>query len=192
MRFSRGSEGQAFLHSLASMDVPWCKSRTDGRKGDHIETVSFHGTRGKTIYLRAYDKGVESKTLPPGERIRVERQRRYRKEREQTVAQLASADLHSIYLGKEFASLVNLPTATVCDVPEALQVLWERAGDWQQFERLAGYIVAGHAIDYPRATSYRRPAELRSLGIYVDPAQIERVEVPVGRYLHALSSAWAA
>jgi hypothetical protein len=192
LRFSRGNEGQAFLHALGSLDVPWCKTRTDGRKGDHIESVSFHGTRGKTIYLRAYDKGIESGTAIAGLRIRVERQKRYRKQREQTVGMLQSANLHSAYLGREFARLVNLPSATVCDVPAALNVLWGRCESPFQMERLAGYLVVGEQLDYGDHIIRRRQSELRQLGIFVDPTQIERVEVPVGRYLGALAAAWAA
>lgn len=192
LRFARGDAGRAFLHALSTMDVPWCKSRTDGRKGDGIETVSFHGTRGKTIYLRAYDKGVESETAPPGERIRVERQKRFRKTREPDVFDITSANLHSMYVGREFRHLVDLPTATVTDVPGALQTLWERAETPQQAERMAGYIVMGSVLDYERPTRYRRAAELRSLGICVDHTQTERVEVPVGRYLETLAAVWAA
>jgi hypothetical protein len=192
LRFSRGSAGRAFLHSLSAADVPWCKSRTDGRKGEGIETVSFHGTTGKTVYLRAYDKGIESGTAPAGERIRVERQRRFRKTREPSLAMLSSADLHSMYIGREFAHLQNLKTATVCDVEGAIETLWERAESAAQFERMIGFIVAGNVIDYGHATRYARAAELRSLGIFVDHTQRERLEVPVGRYLQTLSSAWAA
>lgn len=192
LRFSDARAGSAFLHSLASLDVPWCKSRVDGRKGDHIETVSFHGTRGATIYLRAYDKGVESGTAPAGTRIRVERQRRFRKEREPSPTDFAVSDIRRAYLGREFKLLADLPSATVCDVPEALQVLLDSATTWRQFERLAGFITAGGYIEYPRDKAYARAAELRTLGIFVDPTQRERLEVPVGRYLQALASAWAA
>lgn len=196
LRFSDAYEGSAFLHSLAALDVPWCKSRTDGRKGDHIETVSFHGTQGKTIYLRAYDKGVESGTAGPGLRIRVERQKRFRKDREQNVSMFAASDVRSLFVGREFAKLTNLPNALVCDVPEALSALCEVApqAGWsdRKIEMYAGYLVIGHFLDYERATFYRRAAELRDLGIFVDPTQIERLEVPVGRYLQALASAWAA
>lgn len=192
LRFADPRAGSAFLHSLASLDVPWCKSRVDGRKGDHIETVSFHGTSGATIYLRAYDKGVESKTAQPGIRIRVERQRRFRKVREQLPEDFLASDLRSAYLGREFKLLADLPSATVCDVPEALDALIDKAQTWRQFERLAGYICAGGYIEYPRDKEYARLAELRQLGIFVDPTQRERLEVPVGRYLQALASAWAA
>jgi len=192
LRFSDTRAGSAFLHSLASLDVPWCKSRVDGRKGDHIETVSFHGTRGSTIYLRAYDKGVESGTAQAGYRIRVERQKRYRKEREPTPADFAVSDIRSAYLGREFRLLSDLPSATVCDVPDAMETLLDTASGWRQFERLAGFITAGAYIEYPRDKGYARMAELRSLGIFIDPAAKERFEVPVGRYLQVLASAWAA
>jgi hypothetical protein len=192
LRFGDPREGSAFLHSLASLDVPWCKSRVDGRKGDHIETVSFHGIRGATIYLRAYDKGVESGTDKVGTRIRVERQKRYRKTRELLPDDFAVTDIRKAYLGREFKLLSDLPSAVVCDLPEALVVLRDRLLPWQQMERLGGYLCFGQWIDYPRMTHYRRLAELRELGIFVDPTQRERIEVPVGQYLQTLASAWAA
>jgi hypothetical protein len=192
MRFSDPSEGSAFLHSLSALDVPWCKSRVDGRKGTNIETVSFHGTRGKTIYLRAYDKGVESRTERAGQRIRVERQKRYRKEREPSVGQLQDSDLRKAFWGREFARLSELPSATVCDVAGALDVLYERCESWQKFERLAGYIVVGRLIDYDSVTKWRRESEMRALGLSVDPTQVERLDVPVGRYIQTLGAAWAA
>jgi len=192
LRFANRSAGRAFLHALSTMDVPWCKSRTDGRKGDGIETVSFHGTRGKTIYLRAYDKGIESGTAPSGERIRVERQKRFRKEREPVATEIKSAELHRMFVGREFQHLVDLPSAVVVDVAGALHELWQRCETWQEFERLAGYLTAGSVIDYPRHILYRRAAEIRKLGINIDHTQYERLEVPVGRYLQTLAAVWAA
>jgi len=193
LRFSDPSEGSAFLHSLASLDVPWCKSRVDGRKGSKIETVSFHGARGKTIYLRAYDKGIESGTDKPGVRIRVERQKRFRKSREPFGQDFAVSDLRKAYWGREFSRLADLPTATVCDVRGALETLAERAPTYALMERLAGYIVVGGLIEYSQPTRWRRESELRNLGIFVDPGtQVERLEVPVGAYLQTLGAAWAA
>jgi len=192
LRFSDPAYGSAFLHSLASLDVPWCKSRTDGRKGNNIETVSFHGTQGRTILLRAYDKGVESRTAEPGVRLRMERQKRYRKEREPDVEMFSTSNVRALFLGREFAKLAELPSATVCNVPESLDVLWKSSASWNQFERLAGHIVAGSYINYPRHIRFRREAELRGLGIFIDPTQAVPLEVPVGRYLQALASAWAA
>jgi hypothetical protein len=193
LRFTDGSEGSAFLHSLSSLDVPWAKTRVDGKKGSKIETVSFHGTRGKTIYLRAYDKGVESGTAKPGIRIRMERQKRFRKTAEPSSEAFQLYDLRKVFWGREFAKLVDLPSATVCDVRGALEALTERCESYSQLERLAGYVVVGGLIDYGRSTRYSRESEMRDLGIFVDPGtQVERLEVPVGAYLQTLGAAWAA
>jgi hypothetical protein len=192
LHFADGQEGSAFLHSLSALDVPWCKVRTDGRKGEHIETVSFHGTTGKTIYLRAYDKGVESGTALPGVRIRVERQKRFRKDREPSVMDFSEGDLRRVYVGREFGKLSELPYATVCDVPDALTTLLESGASDSVIERMAGFLVVGQYLDYPRTSFYRRAAQLRALGIFVDPTQIERLQVPIGAYLQALASSWAA
>ena len=72
-------DGLAFLHALSLADVPWAKVGTEGKKRERIETVAFRSVRGRTVLMRAYDKGVESGTARPGEMIRLERQRRYRK-----------------------------------------------------------------------------------------------------------------
>jgi hypothetical protein len=193
LRFSSSEEGSAFLHSLAGLDVPWCKSRVDGRKGEHIETVSFHGTRGKTIYLRAYDKGVESHSDRAGVRIRVERQKRYRKDREPLASELDVADLRRAYWGREFEKLADLPSATIADLRGCLSSIYERATSWNQAYRLAGYTVLGGLMgdEMPMDAQYRFRSELRSLGIFHDPAQVERLEVPVGQYLQTLGAAWA-
>jgi len=192
LTFRHGEAGQAFLHALSNADIPWCKSRTDGVKGRGIETVSFHGVQGKTVYLRAYDKGVESDTAAPGIRIRVERQKRWRKVREPFMHEVSGADLHSWYVGREFARLQDLPTAYVVDVAGAIDVLWESCESPEQMERMVAYVVAGRIIDYHPKSRLRRAAELRSLGVVIDYAQQERLEVPVGRYLQSLASAWAA
>lgn len=197
LRFSSGVEGGAFLHSLAALDVPWCKSRVDGRKGDSIETVSFHGVRGKTIYLRAYDKGVESGTAAPGKRIRVERQKRFRKTREPMAADLNVVDLRKWYIGREFEKLSDLPSSTVVDIRGALSVLMEAEYlTGAEKLRLAGYSVLGRYLEeageIPSRSARRYRAELRSAGISLDPTQVGRLEVPVGRYLQTLGAAWAA
>lgn len=192
LRFADGNDGSAFLHSLKGLDVPWCKARVDGLKGSHIENVSFHGTRGKTIYLRAYDKGIEAETDPAGIRIRMERQKRFRKSREPFPNEITDSVAQVFYLGREFEKLAQLPTATVCDLPDALVTLCERAETYAQLERLAGYLTVGHYVDYERTTRWRRESELRSLGIFVDPTQVERLEVPVGQYLQTLAAAWAS
>lgn len=194
LRFSDGQEGSAFLHSLAGLDVPWCKSRVDGKKGGNVETVSFHGTRGRTIYLRAYDKGIESGSDGPGVRIRVERQKRYRKDREPTASSLNVVDLRKIYWGREFDKLVDLPIATIADLRGCLMAIYEWAETPQQAMRLAGFALLGEMLrdEMHDSMFYRYKSELRQIGVFYDPTQLERLEVPVGQYLQTLGAAWAA
>jgi len=194
LRFSDGGEGSAFLHSIAALDVPWSKIRVDGLKGGDIETVSLHGTSGSQIALRAYDKGVESGTDPRGQRIRVERQKRFRKALEPLSSEFLRSDLGAAYLGREFKRLAQLESAVFVDVPSSIEAIYERAETWQQAERLAGFVVLGKYLrtEMERTSYYRRQGELRSLGVFVQGAEIERLEVPVGRYFQTLGSAWAA
>jgi hypothetical protein len=44
--------------------------------------------RGRSVALRCYDKGKESETCTPGMWLRLERQRRWRKEQEHSGALL--------------------------------------------------------------------------------------------------------
>jgi hypothetical protein len=104
-------------------------------------------------------------------------------------------DLRKWYLGREFEPLSDLPCATIADLRGALISIAQKSSlSPQQKMRLAGYAVLGRYIEdeIPRTTIYRLRSELRQAGIFVDPTQIERLEVPVGRYLQTLSSAWAA
>jgi len=194
LRFQSSAEGSAFLHSLAGLDVPFAKARVDGLKGSHIESVSFHGTSGKTIHLRAYDKGVESGSDPAGRRIRVERQKRFRKSVEPTSQDFVFSDLKRAFWGREFKKLTTLDTAVVANLPDSLLALYERADSWSQAARLGGFLVFGRLLEeeMSRAAVYRFRSELRSLGIFVNDAVVERLEVPVGKYLQTLGAAWAA
>jgi len=75
-----------FLHALSLADVPWAKVGTEGKKRECIQTVNFRSVRGRTILMRAYDKGIESGVASPGELIRFERQRRYHERDELSVS----------------------------------------------------------------------------------------------------------
>jgi hypothetical protein len=57
LRFDDGRDGLSFLHALSQADVPWAKVGTEGKKRDRIQTVNFRSVRGRTILMRAYDKG---------------------------------------------------------------------------------------------------------------------------------------
>jgi hypothetical protein len=188
LRFSRGDEGIAFLHALRALDVPWGKVGSEGGKGGAIETVYVRGMNGRTVHARAYDKGVESQTDAPGRRVRYERQHRARKAREQTVAQFLAGDLRAHFLGR-LVKYQATDRVVVSDVVGALDALTECSIAATKRNRLAGYLIFGRAGMHVRARQ-RYDAELRSLGIALDPTVPDRLTVPVGRHLQALASAW--
>jgi hypothetical protein len=195
LRFDDGADGLAFLHALSLADVPWAKVGTEGKKRDHVQTVNFRSVRGRTILMRAYDKGVESSLASPGELIRFERQRRYRKRDELSVAAALDLDMPGLFVGRELESLVRVTAEVVCDQWGAIDRLNElvRWG-WikpPKADALAGFLVrvgAGHK----QSTWYGRWAALRELGIVIDPLARNRSSVPVGRHLRAMVAQLAA
>jgi|GEM_PF-6316760 len=192
LRFSRGDEGQAFLHALRALDVPHGKVGMDGGKAGAIETVYVRGITGRSVHMRAYDKGLEAGTDGPGRRIRVERQIRPRKSREQTVAMFQASNTRAAFLGR-LAAFQDVPSVCVADAAGAIDRLAELhdqgAISGSQLHRLTGYVVhRGRGLS--RTRRYAHAQELRAVGVAFDPVALERSVVPVGRYLRALAAAW--
>jgi hypothetical protein len=189
LRFGDGREGLAFLQALSSIDVPWCKVGIEGRRGDSVETVYARSTNGRSVLWRAYDKGVESDTAAPGERIRWERQIRMRKVREQTVEQFLEGDLRAAFVGR-LRRVASIGDVVVADVVGAVERLGELALPPTKRDRLTGYLLWGGRGDYAPRTAQRLRAELRELGVGLDSAQPVRLVVPVGRHLRTLAAMW--
>lgn len=187
LAFDDGAEGLALLAALSSTDVPWLKIGTEGRKRDELETVYARTARGRSVVFRVYDKGIEQGTHPAGERIRFERQRRYRKDRARTVAEWRAASLPGWFAGRELGKLWTRSDGfTVCDRGAAGQVLAEkaRAGalTWQAAERLVGYVtLRGEGMN--DRTQRRRESELRDVGIAIETRELGRRDVDVPGYL---------
>ena len=99
LRFIDGREGHEFLRALSYVDLPWLKVGTEGGKRDRLETVYHRNVRGRSVALRCYDKGVESKTCTPGMWLRLERQRRSRKDQEGTVQDVIGRGLAEAFGG---------------------------------------------------------------------------------------------
>lgn len=195
LRFASGRDGLAFLHALSLADVPWAKVGTEGKKRDRIETVAFRAVRGRAVLMRAYDKGVEAGTAAPGEIIRFERQRRFRKRREPAVDQAATFNLDDVFVGRELRSLVDTSAEVVCDRWGAIDRLNELAHceviSSSKADLLAGFL-ARPSTGYKASTLYSRWADLRRLGIIVDPLARDRAAVPVARYLREMVDQLAA
>jgi hypothetical protein len=195
LRFEDGADGLAFLHALSLADVPWAKVGTEGKKRDRIQTVNFRSVRGRSILMRAYDKGIESGLAPAGELIRFERQRRYRKQRELAISAALDLDVARLFVGRELESLARVTAEVVCDQWGAIDRLNElvRWGSIKapKADALAGFLVRGGA-GHKQSTWYSRWSALRDLGIVIDPLARERSAVPVGRHLRAMVEQLAA
>jgi hypothetical protein len=195
LRFDDGRDGLAFLHALSLADVPWAKVGTEGKKREHIQTVNFRTVRGRQILMRAYDKGIEAGIAPPGELIRFERQRRYRKSAERGVAQALELDPRDLFIGRELKSLVDVTAETVCDTWGAIdrlnQLMWQGRIKAPKADVLAGFLVR-RGEGHRSSTWYSRWADLRTLGIVIDPLARERTAVPVGRHLREMADSLAA
>jgi hypothetical protein len=195
LTFDDGRDGLAFLHALSLVDVPWAKVGTEGKKRERIETVNFRTVRGHQILMRAYDKGIEAGIAAQGELVRFERQRRYRKTAEKTVAMALELDPSELFIGRELKSLVDVTAETVCDTWGAIdrlnQLMWQGRITAPKADALAGFLVRrgeGHAS----STWYSRWADLRALGIVLDPLARERSVVDIGARLRSMVSALAA
>jgi hypothetical protein len=98
LRFHRGEHGVEILGLLDALHSPLYKtSPVRERGGPGVETAYWRTPQRSVAVLRAYDKGVESGTSPRGERIRIERQLRYRGGRRPTLEQWISQDLGDLY-----------------------------------------------------------------------------------------------
>lgn len=196
LRFADGREGEEFLRALSYVDLPWLKVGTEGGKRDRLQTVYHRDIRGRSVKLRCYDKGVESATCSPGTWLRLERQRRWRKEREPTVDDIIARGLAEEFVGRELRAVVALDDeVTVCDPPAAAERLRELYAEGtitgDALHRLGAFVWFGDE-GLHRRTAQRRAAELRRLGLALNPHEGGRATVHVGEYLRAFAAAWAA
>lgn len=197
LRFDDPREGLALMRAIASADVPWLKTGTEGSKRDGLETVAWRSAHGRSIQYRLYDKGRESETAEAGTLLRGERQRRMRKGRELVAVQLPEVNLRSLYIGRELAAFVASDLElTVCNSFEASDLIDSiaAAGNLTRSsaDTLMGFVHGRRRqAEYGRATWYKRWAQLRGLGIALDDQAANLVRVPVSRYVGQLADAWA-
>jgi hypothetical protein len=103
LKFSDAASGLGLLEALAATPLQGFKLSI-WRRGPRAETVSFvrasrrQGQAKRSIWLRAYDKGVERQTHKPGEWVRLERQRRYHKANEMSVAQMTGTPPRKLFI----------------------------------------------------------------------------------------------
>ena len=194
--FPDGERGLEFLRALSYVDLPWRKVGVEGAKRSRLETVYHRSTRGRSVALRCYDKGVETQMCAPGVWLRLERQRRWRKDREGTVDDVVARGLANEFVGRELRAVVEGDDeVTVCDPPAAAERLRElhAAGTitGEMLHRLGAFVWFGDEGLHPR-TAQRRASSLRRLGVALNPHEGGRSTIPVGEYLRTFAAAWAA
>jgi hypothetical protein len=198
LMFANGGDGLAMIRAASFLDVPRAKTGTDGRKAGKLESVTFRSTRGRRVIGRLYDKGVESASFEPGRLIRYERQLRYEKAREPSLADALRLPMRDLYAKQLRAAVANSRQVVAAPVNPSLDVLMMLADDgkitYQQAERLAGYLAIrqrGDPLQLPSRTRQRRERELREVGLVItDEAEAVMEAVPLGVYLAALESPW--
>jgi hypothetical protein len=196
LHFADGREGLEILHAASHVDLPWLRVGTEGGKGHELQTVYWRSANGRSVVLRLYDKGIETGDAGPGEWLRMERQRRYRKDREMTAANVLAGGLRSAFVGRELAAITVAGTSiTVCDPLEAVEQIREAAAKGHVGPRLArslaGFVMLGSQHVPPRTTR-RWCRHLRLLGIALAPNEAVRSVVPLGAYFNDFAEAWAA
>lgn len=132
LEWDRGEDGREFLQLLAGMHSPRHKVETVMELGaGGLETVTWKTPKRFATVMRAYDKGVESGSAPAGERIRLERQIRFKSGKRPSVDQWLTRDLGDLYTAPVRAWLKD---GLVPGTPEELLELLTDAGEiWPNY-----------------------------------------------------------
>ncbi len=204
LAFNDGADGLAFLRALASLDVPRLK-RDVWAVGPRVETVYYRTPKAGEVRMRAYDKGVESATAAPGERVRFEMQRRYRKAMQLTPRNLAAVDWGELYRerlapwersadGFAVVSLSGAQDAILTALREGATLRDGSALTPRRAERMLGTLVILSELGadwYENSyTAKRRAREFMDLGIALDLHREKREPVAVGALLEMLAEAF--
>jgi hypothetical protein len=155
--------------------------------------------------MRAYDKGVESGTAAPGERVRFEMQRRYRKALQMTPRNLAGMDWAASYRerlepwersadGFAVVSLNGAQEAVLNALRNGATLRDGTPLTARRAERMIGSLVILSELGpdwYGNdATARRRAREFQDLGVVLDLTRETREPVPVGELLKLLAEAF--
>lgn len=215
--FDRGEDGIALLTVLDQLHSPWHKTApVRERGGPLVETAYWRTPRRSVPILRAYDKGIESGTADRGERVRLERQVRFKGAQRPSVEQWLSRDLARLYSAPLSAWIQDGVVAG--DADALLRVLTDAALIWPTYwasgsswasgsgcvhrrlwsptkvERVCGdlALIAAYGASWPAWNAkqrQRRMREIRELGLLLTD---HPVRVDVDQALTSLCDLWRA
>ncbi|MGH9919074.1 MAG: hypothetical protein ACRD6W_09435 [Nitrososphaerales archaeon] len=204
VRFARPDDGLKFLRACSVLELPRLKSKVISHNG---QTQSAYWITPKLghVRLRLYDKGLQSKTAPAGELVRVERQFRWQGKKRPDPASMAQGDLGTMWQG-QLRVWEGCDDVVVAGLDDHARLIMERAEDGtinpNKALRLSGeilqrgrgfgrdwWVVQGKGRQWARHTK-----ELRDLGIVLDedglPSKRSPTTLPLGTILRALREAW--
>lgn len=189
--FDDGRDGLAFLRTVAGMCPP--RRKVDVWKGQDSQpqTVYIRQAVSGVVTERIYDKGVESGSHAPGERLRYEVQRRPPKSQRMTPETLAVADLRAEF-GRSISTYVQGSHDVIAAGPDA--TVEHLAGQVARgelsiakAERMVGTVALlreyGRTIYGDERKARRRLQGLREAGVALDDALPADRVVPVGQLL---------
>jgi hypothetical protein len=188
--FEDGREGLAFLRTLAGMCPPRRKLNVWKGADGQPQTVYGRFERSGVVDFRLYDKGVESGSHPPGERLRYEVQRRPPRSRRHRPEVIGGLDLRGEF-GRSIRPYLEGGSVIAAGTKATVGKLAQQAAAGEmsiaKAERLAGTVEFlreyGRAIYGDERKARRRLQGLREAGIALeDELPPDRV-VPVGELL---------
>jgi hypothetical protein len=195
IRFEHPADGLLFMRTVGGLQLA---GHDQGRNASRRQTRAVSWSRGRNIALRLYDAGDHHGTDPPGARLRLERQVRNRKARQQPAEAFTRAVLADLYVAPMRAVIDAAPVMRVLP-PRAAElhlVELSRRGDISLAvaERQLGVIrLLELGLDgslWDAETASRRHRELRGNGVAVGESSDGGAGVDVCAVLVALTHAW--
>lgn len=188
--FECGADGQVVLKAMRALCPTGYVVESVRQADDVVRQVAVKTGRGHVTVFRAYDKGIESGSHGPGERIRFEAQNRARSGARRSPGELAVADLRH-HFGRTIEPFLKGDPVTVTDRAGVTDALVQRvsAGELSmaRAERLIGSAELlrrfGRAIYADDRKSWRRLDALRRAGVAVDDELPSGSVVPVSELL---------
>jgi hypothetical protein len=198
--FTDGRDGLAFLRTVAGMCPPRRKLDVWTGQDGQPQTVYVRQAKSRVVTERLYDKGVESGSHGPGERLRYEAQRRFAKADRYTPETLATLDLSAEY-GRSLKNYLGGDETVIAAGPDATVGQLARSAvrgelSIAKAERLIGTVALlreyGRSIYPCERQQRRRIADVRQAGIALDDQLPSDHIVPVGQLLRESMDSFSA
>ncbi len=199
LRFDNPADGLSFMRAMAALDVPGLKRDIWVNKGI-VETVYHRTPKRGEVRSRVYRKDREAGIVGQGVIVRLERQVRYPKAKQQTSEGISGSDLEALYRGRLEGLAKGSGSVVASNLTGAQGMILKRCEEGaitaRKAERMLGTLVLldhfGREWWEKSYTVARRERELQELGIVLDTERQEREPVPVGALLTALVESFRA